>query len=165
MRLTVTYMEMTAAPSSPLRSSPHGNLSIAREPLSREAYLALYSAIGAPLQWDARLRMPAAALDTALSRPSNHCYVLREDGEPVGLAEFIDVGRPDVELLHFGLVAGAQGRGLGGYFLDRALRAVWAHSPARIWLHTDTNDSAAAIPVYAKAGFRSYLTREEDFPD
>ncbi len=165
MRLTVTYMEMTAPPSSPPRPSPDETFSFARESLPREAYVALYSAIGAPLQWDSRLRMPAAALDASLTRPSNHCYVLRRDGDPIGLAEFIDVGRPDVELLHFGLVAGAQGGGRGGYFLDRALRAVWSHAPARIWLHTDTNDSAAAIPAYLKAGFRPYLTREEDFPD
>ncbi|MEO3997736.1 GNAT family N-acetyltransferase [Mesorhizobium sp. CAU 1732] len=165
MDLMVTYLEMTAPPSSLPQPLPAVQVTTAREILANDDYLALYSAIGAALQWDSRLRMPQDALAELLSQSSTHLHVLRQNDVAIGLAEFVEVGTPDVELVHFGLVSTAHGRGLGKFFLDQALRAIWLHAPARLWLHTDTNDSPAAIPLYTKAGFQPYLTQMETFPD
>ena len=71
---------------------------------------------------------------------------------------------PSFELCNFGVVASFQGRGLGPYLLDRALREVWVYQPQRIWLHTDEQDHPAAIRTYERAGFRLYDQRLHD-PD
>ncbi|BCH28382.1 N-acetyltransferase [Mesorhizobium sp. L-8-10] len=163
--LLVTYMEMISPPSLPPVEAPGAGVRVARERLSRPAYLDIYRAVGEAVQWDQRLRMDAATLDGLLAEPSNPVYVLRAEGRPVGLCEFADFGGDTVELVHFGLVPEAQGRGLGRYLLDGALRACWALSPQRVWLHTDTNDHPRAVATYERAGFRPYLRRRESFPD
>jgi GNAT superfamily N-acetyltransferase len=165
VELMVTYMEMTAPPSSPLRPTPVAGVSVARPRLGRPDYLTLYRAVGEPLQWDLRLRMEPQALDRLLADPSTHVHVLRQDAEAIGFCEFNGVGKPEVELVYFGLVPAAQGKGLGPFLLDRALRDCWGNGPDRIWLHTDTQDHPNAVAVYAKAGFRPYLRRMESFAD
>lgn len=163
--LLVTYMEMISPLFALPVTAPGAGVSVASERLSREAYLDIYRAVGQAVQWDQRLHMDAATLDELLAEPSNPVYVLRAEGSPAGLCEFAGFGGPDVELVHFGLVPEAQGRGLGRYLLDGALRACWALSPKRVWLHTDTNDHPRAVATYERAGFRPYLRRWESFPD
>jgi len=163
--LLVAYMEMPALLSGdPVAPSlPGAYVSPERFDLSR--YLDLYRVVGGPAQWDQRLRMPAADLETLLASPSTHINVLRVNGETAGFCEFNGVGQPEVELVHFGLVPAFQGRRLGPFLLDRALRAAWSHEPQRLWLHTDTHDHPAAQSVYRRAGFRVYAQRMKTFPD
>lgn len=163
--LLVTYMEMSTPGSAQTRLSPVAGAVVARETLGLEDYLPLYRAVGEPVRWDQRLRMPREELRAFLSDISTHVYVLRLEGRPVGLCEFAGVGGPDVELTHFGLVPDQHGRGLGSYLLDNALRAVWSLRPRRVWLHTDTCDDARAQPTYGKAGFVVFDRRTETFPD
>ncbi|WP_292469832.1 GNAT family N-acetyltransferase [Mesorhizobium sp.] len=109
--------------------------------------------------------MPKAELETLLASASTHIHVLRVDGEAAGFCEFNDVGQQAIELVHFGLVPAFQGRRLGPFLLDQALRAAWLHQPERLWLHTDTYDHPAAQSVYGRAGFKAYEQRMETFPD
>lgn len=163
--LMVTYLEMTAPPSSAPKPLPASDLSVERERIGRADYLALYRLVGEAVQWDQRLRLAPAQLDELLADPSTHIHILRLKGKAIGLCEFAKVGEPAVELVYFGLVPDVLGRGFGGFLLDHALRKCWEHEPKRIWLHTDTNDHPIALSVYAKAGFRPYLRRMESFPD
>ncbi|MDX8527626.1 GNAT family N-acetyltransferase [Mesorhizobium sp. MSK_1335] len=163
--LLVTYMEMLAAPRGAARASPLPGAIVARERLDPSSYLDLYRAVGGPVQWDQRLRMPEAELGTVLATTSTHIHVLRVDGEAAGFCEFNDIGQAAVELVHFGLVPAFQGKRLGPFLLDRALRAAWSHQPERLWLHTDTHDHPAAQSVYRRAGFKPYAQRMETFPD
>ncbi len=55
--LLVTYMEMLAPPRGAPLVSPPGAV-VARERLDLSSYLDLYRAVGGPVQWDQRLRMP-----------------------------------------------------------------------------------------------------------
>ena len=163
--LLVSYMEMTAPPAGATVPAPVANVVVARERLARADYLALYRAIGDAVQWDQRLRLTDAELDALLRDDSTQIYVLRCDGRPSGLAEFERVGASDVEMVNFGLVPAMQGKKLGPYLLDRALRAVWQSRPKRIWLHTDTNDHPKAVATYERAGFSVYKKQMETFPD
>ena len=158
-------MEMRQANPAPARIKPTAGASVALERLDSASYISLYRAVGDPVQWDQRLRMAAADLERLLAQPSTHIHVLRVEGVAAGLCEFNGVGQPDVELVHFGLVPAFQGRRLGPFLLDRALRAVWSHAPRRVWLHTDTYDHPAAQSVYGRAGFKAYAQRVETFPD
>ncbi|PSJ59424.1 GNAT family N-acetyltransferase [Pseudaminobacter soli (ex Li et al. 2025)] len=163
--LLVTYMEMTHPPEGAALSVPAAAASIGRETLTPEDYLALYRAVGAPLNWDHRLRMPSDQLRDFLGDCATHVYVLRLDGRAVGLCEFEGVGRREVELVHFGLSPEVQGQKLGPWLLDRALREIWSHGPSRVWLHTDTWDHPKAKSVYQRAGFHTFAERMETFPD
>lgn len=163
--ILVTYLEMTDAPQGPVLPLPVAEAGIARETLAPADYLALYRAVGGPLNWDQRLRMPADALHVFLASPATHIHLLRLDGRAVGLCEFDRVGEPEVELTHFGLIADVQGQGLGPCLLNRALHAIWLHGSRRVWLHTDTCDHPKAISTYQRAGFRIYAERMETLPD
>jgi GNAT superfamily N-acetyltransferase len=163
--LLVTYMEMLAPPQGAPRASPLAGAIVAREALDPDGYLDLYRAVGGPVQWDQRLRMAEAELETLLADDATHIHVLRVDGEAGGLCEFNHVGQAAIELAHFGLVPAFQGKRLGPFLLDRALRGAWSHRPQRLWLHTDTYDHPAAQSVYGRAGFKPYARRMETFPD
>jgi GNAT superfamily N-acetyltransferase len=160
-RLQVSYLELLTEPPAPRgRSGPER---IEVETLAREAYLELYRRVGGPLRWDTRLNMPSSELDELLASDCSRTHVVRDaNGEALGLCEF-DLGAfPQIELEHFGLVREAQGRGLGPWLLSTALAREWRAGARRIWLHTDTWDHPAAVPVYERAGFRVYEVRYEE---
>lgn len=162
--LMVTYLEMTSPPKGPSLVPPPG-VAMRREAVGPDDYLALYRRVGAPWQWDQRLRLQRLEVERLLSNPATHIHILRLNGEAMGFCEFFGVGEAEIELVHFGIVPEAQGLGLGKCFLNSALRDCWSMSPRRIWLHTDTNDHPRALSVYEKAGFRRYMSRMETFPD
>jgi len=158
--LRVSYLELVQAPAAP-SPTHHGAESIAAEKLPVEEYLDLYVRVGEPLRWDQRLKMPRAELIQLLQSPSSQVYVLRDgDGRALGLCEF-ERRLPEIELKNFGLVASAQGKGLGSWLLRTALQHEWRLDPERIWLHTDNWDHPAAVATYESAGFRVYRVREE----
>jgi len=158
----VSYLELRQAPAPPVRHD--GPERVGRERLAREDYLALYRRVGGPLRWDQRLRLPPAELAALLASGRLSIYVLRRGIEALGFCEFDRGEFPDVELKNFGLVPEAQGRGLGPWLLACALEAEWREGPRRIWLHTDTWDHPAAVPVYRRAGFTLFAERDES-PD
>lgn len=165
VRLFVTYMEQVVPPDGPSLRSPDESASIVKERPDPDSYIQLNRAIGAPLQWDERLRVSRDELVGFLTNPSTAIYVLRHEGRAIGLCEFAGLGERDVELKHFGLILEFQGRRLGSYLLDAALRAVWSHGPDRVWLHTDTHDHPKAKAVYERSGFKTYAQAWEEFPD
>jgi GNAT superfamily N-acetyltransferase len=163
-RIWVTYLELREAPA---RAKPRtGPERIRREMMTGADYLDLYRRVGEPLRWDTRLKMPGGELESLLAAGSLHIYVLRgaEVGTPgggsmcpaLGFCEFERHAFPEIELKHFGLVPEAQRRGLGLWLLSTALCHEWASGAKRIWLHTDTWDHPAAVPVYRRAGFNVY---------
>jgi GNAT superfamily N-acetyltransferase len=160
----VTYLELRQRP--PAAPARDGDERIAAEQLGLERYLALYRRVGEPVRWDQRLRLPPAELEALLRSGRLRLHVLRDGrGEALGFCEFDHGGFPELELKNFGLVPEAQGRGLGPWLLLSALEREWQTGPTRVWLHTDTWDHPAAIPVYERAGFRTYDVRREPVED
>lgn len=159
-RVWVSYLELLQTPPAP---RPHaGTERIARESLSADAYLDLYVKVGTPLRWDRRLKLGRDELDGMLASDRLELYVLRDArGIALGWCEFDRAEFPVIELTHFGLIASAQGRGLGPWLLGVALAAAWHSGARRIWLHTDSWDHPAALRVYERAGFRLFDRRYE----
>jgi GNAT superfamily N-acetyltransferase len=156
----VTYMELRESPAPPIYRC--GSERIAREQLSLPEYLTLYRNVGEPLRWDQRLLMPEAELRAQLEGKALNIYVLRDQQRnALGLCEFDRSEFPEIELKNFGLIPGAQRRGLGPWFLKIALLEQWNSGAKRIWLHTDTWDHPAAIHVYERAGFCVYDVLDE----
>ncbi len=164
-RLFVTHLEQLAPPAGSALAPPFGSLNVVGEVMDADTYLDLYRAVGAPLRWDERLRMSRNEQDAFLRDPSMSIYVLRHEGDALGLCEFEGVGGRDVELKHFGIVTHAQGKRLGPYLLDTSLRAIWQLRPNRVCLHTDTNDHPKAKSTYERNGFSVFRQAWEDFPD
>jgi len=157
--LRVTYLQLLKAPAPACAA---GFERTEPERLRREAYLALYTKVGAPLRWDQRLSMSDAELDSMLAGEDCRIYVARDAlGGALGFCEFDRGGFPDIELKNFGIVPEALGRGIGPRLLRMALRQEWQSGAVRIWLHTDTWDHPAAVRVYEQAGFEIYDVREE----
>jgi GNAT superfamily N-acetyltransferase len=158
--IRVSYLELVTEPPPPAERA--GSERIAVETPDADAYLALYRRVGGPLRWDTRLLMPRAELEALLSSGRSRIHVVRDAAsEPIGFCELDLREFPNLELEHFGLVPEAQGRGIGAWLLSTAVRAEWCAGARRIWLHTDTWDHPAAIPVYERAGFRVYEVRHQ----
>jgi ribosomal protein S18 acetylase RimI-like enzyme len=163
--ILVSYLEMTNPPSEERRNRPPVDAEVSRKRLDVPTYLQLYRMVGGPFGWDKRLKMPEGVLRDFLIAPTTDVYTLSLAGQLVGFCEIDRAGTPSFELCNFGVVPCVQGRGLGPYLLDQALRGAWTYQPHRIWLHTDEEDHPAAIRTYERAGFRLYDQRLEDATD
>jgi GNAT superfamily N-acetyltransferase len=154
-RLLVSYLSLRAPPCAASEEGP-GDVTIRREVLNIESYLSLYRSVGEPWRWDQRLKMDRDILSRYLKCSDCDIFIARrqESGTALGFCEFDSTHLPDVQLVNFGLVPDAQGRGLGSALLRAALHTVWRERiPQRIWLHTDEWDHPCALEVYRRAGF------------
>ena len=158
MTVTTWYLEMTSPeqlrPARPVEGFEVRRIDPPDPALSRR----MYELVGAPWQWTDRLSWGRARWGAHLRRPGVETWLGHLEGEPVGYAELRRTGA-DVELASFGLLPGFAGRGLGGALLEASTRAAWAQGPARVWLHTCSLDSPAALPAYERRGFRRYDER------
>ena len=158
MTITTWFLEMTSpAQLRPARPVDGFEVRALREPepaLSRR----LYDRVGAPWHWTDRLGWDDERWGAHLGRPGVATWVGYLDGEEVGYAELVR-RRGDVEIASFGLVPGMAGRGLGGALLAHVTQAAWDAGAERVWLHTCSLDSPAALPAYERRGFRRYDER------
>jgi GNAT superfamily N-acetyltransferase len=113
----------------------------------------LYEQVGEPWHWTDRLGWGRARWSAHLAHAQ--IWVGYLDGEAVGYAELVREDG-DVELSSFGLLPGHAGRGLGGALLAAAVERAWEAGADRVWLHTCSLDSPAALPSYERRGFRQY---------
>ena len=165
-KLRVSYLVLCERPAAIAEDARPPGIEISRQTLSLEDYLALYRAVGGPWGWDQRLNMPRNVLSDFLIGSSCHVFTLREGPRAIGFCEFDSSGLPDVQLMNFGLIPEAFGRGLGPQFLHAVLRQLWGElNPRRIWLHTDEWDHPRALEVYRNAGFVLDEERLEDPAD
>lgn len=127
----------------------------------------MYDDVGGEYHWRDRKRLSDDEIRAHFARPGVELWVLYHGDEPAG---FFELGRHDengsVEIVYFGLTAAYFGRGLGKHLLTRAVQSAWALGANRVWLHTCTLDSPAALPNYIARGFAPYKTETyESFID
>jgi len=122
-----------------------------------EAYRALYRSIGEDWLWFSRLLLSDRALGDLLGEPTRQVHVPRLNGAAVGVLELDFQDEENVELAFFGLVRDAIGKGIGRWLMAEALRLAWSRPQTRrLWVHTCTGDSPAALGFYRSFGFRPY---------
>jgi RimJ/RimL family protein N-acetyltransferase len=153
-----TYLEMTSLDElRPGRIAPD----VALEPLSdRDLIRSLEIRVGTPHGWPS-LRRTDEGWEREFEKDYLHWWRIAHQGESVGVLVLAD-RPPEVEILTFGLVPEAVGRGIGGHALTLALREAWAlrDDVTRVWLHTNNQDHPNALPNYQARGLRSYRTEE-----
>jgi GNAT superfamily N-acetyltransferase len=156
--ITTWYLEMTDAGQLRPARAVDG---FAARPLPRpDAALSrrMYDRVGGPWQWTDRLGWGVARWRAHLAQPGVATWVGYLEDEEVGYAETVRV-EDDVEIASFGLLPGFAGRGMGGALLAAVTGAAWAEGAERVWLHTCSLDSPAALPAYEARGFRRYDER------
>jgi GNAT superfamily N-acetyltransferase len=153
--ITTWYLEMTeAAQLRPAR--PVAGFQVARiEPPDPELSARMYDAVGGPWQWTDRLGWDVGRWRAHLARDEVETWLGRLGAEPAGYAELVREG-DEVEIASFGLLPGFPGRGLGGALLAAVTGDAWERGARRVWLHTCSLDSPAALPSYERRGFRRY---------
>jgi hypothetical protein len=103
-----------------------------------------------------------------LARPHQDLAFITAGDEPIGLAWWRSETDGGVQLVMFGLVPEATGRGLGGPALTAVVRSVWSSlargslhegtgegcgGRRRLWLRTSTLDHPHALGNYLARGF------------
>ncbi|HEX6695392.1 MAG TPA: GNAT family N-acetyltransferase [Solirubrobacteraceae bacterium] len=128
------------------------------EPPDGELSRWFYVEVGAAHNWVDNRGRSAAEWQAWAERVET--WVACVGGERAGYYE-LRVGDGSVEVAYFGLLARFQGAGLGGFLLTHALQRGLALAP-RVWLHTNTQDGAAALPNYLARGLRPFRTETLD---
>ena len=158
MTVTTWFLEMTSPDQLRPARAVEG---FETRPLPRpDAALSrsMYDRVGGPWQWTDRLGWGIARWRAHLAQPSISTWLGYLEGEEVGYAELACAGG-DVEIASFGLLPGFAGRGMGGALLAAVTAAAWEDGAERVWLHTCSLDSPAALPAYEARGFRRYDER------
>lgn len=150
----VTYLEMRAVPSHfpPMPINQHLAL-LKCEKIPLHYYRYLLDRVGRQWDWVNALRLDDEALAKLVHAATRDIRVVYLNGNPAG---FFDLAMRDgniCELVFFGLMDHAVGRGLGYWFLGAAIQAAWSHNPEKVTVQTCTLDHPAALPLYQKLGF------------
>lgn len=127
----------------------------------------LYHDVGNAHHWRDRDALSDDDIRSHFGSPDVALWVLYHEVTPAGFFELRRHPDGGVEIVYFGLTAAFVGRGLGKHLLSRAAEAALAFGAERVWLHTCTLDSPAALPNYLARGFEPYRTEtyETTLPD
>jgi GNAT superfamily N-acetyltransferase len=134
---TVTYLEMTARPATPIPHMPIGAslalIAASNPPV--DYFLYLYSTVGAGYEW-------------------TDLFTLMVDGWPGGFFVLDTRKRATCDLAYFGLVPQALGRGLSHWFLASAIHMAWDRpGVTKMTVDTSTLDHPRALALYQRMGF------------
>ena len=158
MSITTWFLEMTS-PEQLRPARPVGGFEVrAIDPPEPALSRRMYDRVGEPWHWTDRLGWTLDRWGAHLGRPGVDTWVGYLEGDEVGYAELARE-RDDVEIASFGLLPGFAGRGMGGALLAAVTQAAWDGGARRVWLHTCSLDSPAALPSYERRGFRRYEER------
>jgi GNAT superfamily N-acetyltransferase len=154
--VTTWYLEMTdPAQLRPAeRDAPEAAVVLV-DPPDPDVNRRLYAEVGGPWQWVDRLPWDDARWRAAIERPEVETWLVTERGLTAGYAQLERAG-DEVEIAYFGLLPGFEGRDLGGLLLTAVTRRAWELGSRRVWLHTCSLDSPAALPAYERRGFEIY---------
>ena len=160
-RVTVvrTYLEQRTPDALRPAASGDPALRLARlVPDDVSLFRQLYRDVGAAYHWRDRNALSDDQIRAHFRADGVEVWVLYRDELPAGFFELQRHADGSVEIVYFGLTSSCFGRGLGKHLLTRAAECAWALGASRVWLHTCTLDSPAALPNYLARGFAPYRT-------
>ncbi|GAA1753448.1 GNAT family N-acetyltransferase [Rothia terrae] len=175
--VTITYLQMLERDEAQVPSSLPAGVKIERAAhASPELARWLYATVGGPWYWYERLGWDREKWQEELDEVGSEIWLLTVDGTPAGycqLAAHIESssGRisAETEILYFGLMEFAQGKGLGKIFLQQMIVNAWTlaerhplPSIGRVWVHTCTLDGPYALANYEARGLTSYGSSTEN---
>lgn len=165
----VTALEMREPPADLRRLTPEDDVPIQLvrwKDCSPEKYRVLYKRVGGPWLWWARLVKTDAELVEILSDPRVQLYAVVDRARvEIGIVELDFRVEGECEIVFFGLIPGATGKGLGKWLMRKALGMAWIKGISRVWLHSCTTDDPRAVPFYMSRGFVPFARFVEVYRD
>lgn len=160
----VTFMEMRSPPAAGPVADPPATERLG--PHETERFRRLFRAVGENWLWVSRLRHSDETIAARIGDPGIATLAVIEEGQDIGLVE-LDLRKPGaVEIVLFGFVPEAVGRGLGRRLMGDLLARAWRRTGVRrVWLHTCTLDHPGAVRFYRSFGFVAYRRAVEIVPD
>lgn len=161
----VTFLEMRRRPAE-TAAQPDLSLTLVRlGPQNLDIYRRLFRDVGEDWLWGSMLGVGDDAVRDILANPSMETYALRDGDRDVGLLELDFRVSGECEVVYFGIVKDAIGKGTGRFLMNLAIANAWAHPIHRFWLHTCTFDHPAAVGFYQRSGFKPYKLMVEVHDD
>lgn len=161
------YLEMHAsAEIQPKHTAIEGLQIVKAEIPSAELQHFLYRSVGGDWYWYEKAHWSYEQWLGYAQNPHLHTWVAYVRGTPVGYFQ-LEVQGESVEIAYFGLLPQFGSMGLGGHLLTVALEEAWKLAPKRVWVHTCTLDSPAALANYKARGLKVYKTKSQilDIPE
>ncbi|MGI8842255.1 MAG: GNAT family N-acetyltransferase [Gemmatimonadaceae bacterium] len=161
-KVTRTFLQLTASDGLARgQTEPPEGARVERcFPVSPEHFRELYAKVGSAYRWHDRDEWTDARVAERFATERVTLYEVTIYGGRAGFYELECHDDGSVEIVLFGLLPEFAGRGLGKWLLVDAVERAWSMEATRVWLHTCTMDSPAAIPNYLARGFRPYATEE-----
>ena len=152
-----TSLERSTPPDPDAHPLPAGFALVQPDPVNIDTFKQLFHAVGDPWLWFGRLKKSDEEIHSILTAPTTTLrYLMDPDRTAIGLFEAQRQGDDTLEVTYFGLVPRATGKGLGPVMMEHGLAAAWTPAISRMWLHTCTFDSPAALSFYRRQGFRPF---------
>jgi GNAT superfamily N-acetyltransferase len=121
----------------------------------------LYQLVGGPWRWVDKLAWSDEQWRAYAERPELRTWAAWVEGSPAGYFELEKRNDGSVEICYFGLAEPFIGRGLGSYFLYRAIAEAWSWDARRVTVNTCSLDHPSALQNYQSRGFELYRTEVE----
>lgn len=128
------------------------------DPVPPARFRELYRQVGDAYRWHDRSAWTDGQIVTRFAGDRVSLWELTLHGERAGFYELEQHDDGSIEIVLFGLLPAIAGRGLGKWLLVEAVERAWALGARRVWLHTCTLDSPAALPNYRARGFKPFRT-------
>ncbi|MFJ2032675.1 GNAT family N-acetyltransferase [Streptosporangium sp. NPDC087985] len=167
MDVTTWYLEQTSRSDLLAAKPPELEVDIVRaEVVSPEFSRFLNTAVGGDWHWTERLPWTWQQWEDWLDG-GVETWVAYHRGTPAGYVELLPDDDGAVEIAYFGLLPWAVGKGVGGKLLEVGTARAWdlaerqpdRKPTRRVWLHTCSLDSPAALANYRSRGFRVFDSR------
>ncbi|MER3483338.1 MAG: GNAT family N-acetyltransferase [Meiothermus sp.] len=156
--VTTYYLEtLSPADLRPKRTVLEDLQILKAEIPSAELQHFLYRSVGGDWYWYEKADWTYEQWLEYAQNPNLHTWVGYLKGTPAGYFQLEAQGN-DVEITYFGLLPQFGGLGLGGHLLTEAIEQAWKLGPKRVWVHTCSLDSPAALANYQARGFKLYKT-------
>jgi len=126
-----------------------------------------YRAIGGDWYWVDRLDWTYDQWAAWVDRDELRTWIAYLDDTPAGYFELQKEEEDNIQIAYFGLLSRFFGKGLGSHLLTMAIEEAWNWGAKRVWVHTCTLDSEAALQNYQARGFKVFNQRTfmQDLPD
>lgn len=161
----VTFLEMRTRPAQ-MPGSPDLPFTLVRlGPQNLDIYRRLFREVGEDWLWVSMLEIGDDEVRDILANPSVETYALRDGDRDIGLVELDFRVAGECEVVYFGVIKDAIGKGTGRLLMNQAIAKAWAQPIDRFWLHTCTFDHPAAMGFYQRSGFKPYKLMVEVHDD
>lgn len=164
----ITYYLQMLSPAEfkPKRADIKGLEILKAELPSADLQHFLYRSVGGDWYWYEKADWSYQQWAEYAANPNLHTWVAYLKGTPAGYFQ-LEVQADEVEISYFGLLPQFAGIGLGGHLLSETIQRAWALGARRVWVHTCSLDSPAALANYQARGFEIYQTEVQptEVPD